>query len=358
MQCSSRPEVFAISGRFFCGQSVLSFPPVASGERIGHHPGMSSLANSLNERAWQVAERLLADPDRYGVSLQQLAGGTRVVDCGAKVRGGLEAGRLMAEICLAGLGTVSLTPVDRQLWSGPAVQVQTDHPVAACMASQYAGWQLQGEKFFAMGSGPMRAAANKEPLFADIGHTEEPARVVGVLETGKLPTDEIAQQIATACKVTPENVLLLCARTASLAGGIQVVARSVETALHKLHELKFDLKKIVSGYGIAPLPPVAKDDLIAIGWTNDAVLYGGEVTLWVQADDEELLALGPRVPSSASPDFGEPFVQIFHRYQGDFYKIDPLLFSPAVVTFVNLTSGRTHRFGTLTPGVLQQWLRG
>ena len=209
-----------------------------------------------------------------------------------------------------------------------------------------------------MGSGPMRAAANREPLFADIGQTESAEQVVGILETGKLPTDEIAQQIAAACKIDPANVLLLCAKTASLAGTVQVVARSVETALHKLHELKFDLSQLVSGYGVAPLPPIAKDDLTAIGWTNDAVLYGAEVTLWVNAEDDELSTIGPKVPSNSSSDYGEPFGQIFKRYNGDFYKIDPLLFSPAIVTFVNLRSGLTHRYGALQPGVLQQWLRG
>lgn len=319
---------------------------------------MNTFATSLNERAWRVAERLLSDTDRYKISLQQLPCGAQIIDCGTRVPGSLEAGRQLAEVCLAGLGSVAIVPGDRHLSNGPAVAVQTDHPVAACMASQYAGWQLKGEKFFAMGSGPMRAAANREPLFADIGCVEQAARVVGVLETSKLPTEEIAKQIASACHITPNNVLLLCARTASMAGSLQVVARSVETALHKLHELKFDLRQVISGYGVAPLPPIAKDDLAAIGWTNDAVLYGGEVTLWVQADDDELHALGPKVPSNSSADFGEPFSQIFHRYNSDFYKIDPLLFSPAVVTFVNLNSGRTHRFGTLQPGVLQQWLRG
>lgn len=319
---------------------------------------MSNPSPTLNERAWQIAEQLLNDPDRYGVSVHTLACNARVIDCGSQARGGLETGRLLAEICLAGLATVAVVPAERSLWMGPAIQVQTDHPVSACMASQYAGWQLKGEKFFAMGSGPMRAAASRETLFQDIGCGEQATRVVGVLETSKLPPDEVAQRIAADCKVEPENVLLLYARTASLAGTVQVVARSVETALHKLHELKFDLKKVVGGYGVAPLPPIAKDDLTAIGWTNDAVLYGGEVTLWVRADDDELHAIGAKVPSNASADFGEPFAQIFHRYNGDFYKIDPLLFSPAVVTFVNLSSGRTHRFGTLQPGVLQQWLRG
>lgn len=318
-------------------------------------------AATLNERAYGVSSVISGDWWALNVWQSSLPCGAHLIDCGVKANGGLEAGRMLAEVCLSALGSVSIVPADRGLWCGPAVQVKTDRPVLACLASQYAGWQLKGDKFFAMGSGPMRAVANRETLFSDIGYSEpadDTYGVVGVLETNRLPSDEIAQQIATACGVPVDKVRLLCARTASLAGSVQVVARSVETALHKLHELKFDLNKIVSGYGVAPLPPIAKDDLTAIGWTNDAVLYGGEVTLWVQADDDELHALGPKVPSSASPDFGEPFAQIFHRYNGDFYKIDPLLFSPAVVTFVNLTSGRTHRFGTLTPGVLQRWLRG
>src|SRR5258707_175506 len=52
---------------------------------------------------------------------------------------------------------------------------------------------------------------------------------------------------------------------ASIAGSLQVGARSAETALHKLHELGFALGRLVWAQGIAPLPPVAKDDLAAIG---------------------------------------------------------------------------------------------
>jgi methenyltetrahydromethanopterin cyclohydrolase len=135
---------------------------------------------------------------------------------------------------------------------------------------------------------------------------------------------------------------------------MQVVARSVETALHKLHEIGFDLTRVQSGYGIAPLPPIAADDLTGIGWTNDALLYGAEVTLWVRGDDDSLAELGSRVPSSASSDYGEPFAEIFERAGRDFYKIDPLLFSPAVVTFVNLDTGRTQRFGQTNRAVLEK----
>jgi methenyltetrahydromethanopterin cyclohydrolase len=318
--------------------------------------------SQLNDRAWRLAEALASDPLRYRVTAPPDSTHPRkFIDCrirSGSAPGGIEAGLLLARICLADLATVQVVPSPFDHWRGPAVMVQTDHPILACLASQYAGWQLKADKFFAMGSGPMRAAANREPLFTDIGYHENSRRVVGVLETSQAPPDELFDQIAAACKVSVENVLLLGARTASLAGTVQVVSRSVETALHKLHELRFDLKQVVSGYGIAPLPPIAKDDLTAIGWTNDSVLYGAEVTLWVQAEDDELSTIGPKVPSNASADYGEPFGQIFKRYQGDFYKIDPLLFSPAVVTFVNLRSGRTHRYGALQPGVLQQWLRG
>jgi methenyltetrahydromethanopterin cyclohydrolase len=135
---------------------------------------------------------------------------------------------------------------------------------------------------------------------------------------------------------------------------VQVVARSIETALHKMHELKYEIRNVVSGIGTAPLPPVAADDLVGIGRTNDAVLYGGEVTLWVRDEDARLAEIGPQIPSSASADFGEPFAAIFERYGRDFYKIDPLLFSPAAISLVNLTSGRVHRFGGLRMDVLER----
>ncbi|MFM8274179.1 MAG: methenyltetrahydromethanopterin cyclohydrolase, partial [Gemmata sp.] len=132
------------------------------------------------------------------------------------------------------------------------------------------------------------------------------------------------------------------------------VARSVETALHKLHDLSFDLSRIVAGHGAAPVPPVPADDLVAIGRTNDAILYGAKVTLWVRTDDEVLEALGPKVPSSASRDHGKPFAEVFGNYGGDFYKIDPMLFSPAEVEFRNLKTGRCHRFGKVEPALLRR----
>ncbi len=310
----------------------------------------------LNQQAAALCQSLIDRAETLRAEVHQI-GGAVVVDLGVNARGGLEAGLALAEICLAGLGRVNLMPGDPAVWPGPAVVVSTDRPVAACLASQYAGWQIAQGEYFAMGSGPMRAAAGREALFDEIGVRERPDVAVGVLETAKLPTEEVVEFIAAECGIAPSQLMLLAARTASQAGTLQVVARSIETALHKLHELKFDLRRIESGWGVAPLPPPAADDLAGIGRTNDAILYGARVTLWVRGDDASLESVGPSIPSSASPDHGEPFASIFERYGRDFYQIDPQLFSPAEITLCNLDSGRSYRFGRVLPAVIERSFR-
>ena len=309
---------------------------------------------NLNERAKYITDALidLADDLKIGTSVSP--DGTSLIDLGVSVPGGLEAGRLLAEVCLAGLAHVSYVPSSEIFPTTTAIQIETDHPIQACMASQYAGWQLATDDYFGMGSGPMRAAAGKEKLFADIGFTEQASHAVGAIESGTPPSGSVCRLIADACGITPNNLTLAYAPTASLAGSVQVVARSLETALHKMHELGFDLARVQSGTGLAPLPPVASDDLVGIGRTNDAILYGGEVSIWVTGDDESITAIGNRIPSLASKDYGKPFLEIFREHDHDFYKIDPYLFSPSVINISNLETGSYFRFGNFNSRVLEQ----
>jgi methenyltetrahydromethanopterin cyclohydrolase len=313
---------------------------------------------TLNERAQRLADHLAATAAAVRITVHHTSGGARLLDCGIQAEGGLGAGLGMARVCLAGQAEVTLVPGEVAGNPCPQVQVMTDHPVLACMAAQYAGWRIpvskDSEDFFAMGSGPMRAAYGKEELFDDIPGREEAPVAVGVLETRKLPDDAVIEYLSDALKLPAGKITLLVAPAPSMAGNLQVVARSLETALHKLHELDFDLGKVVSGFGVAPLPPVAADNLQAVGRTNDAILYGGKVVVWVRADDDQLAEVGPRVPSSASPDHGAPFAEIFERYEYDFYQIDPMLFSPAQIVFHNLTSGRSHIFGHTEPEVMER----
>jgi methenyltetrahydromethanopterin cyclohydrolase len=222
------------------------------------------------------------------------------------------------------------------------------------MASQYAGWAITPEGYFAMGSGPLRARARVEKeLFSKLGYAEEAERGVLVLETRTLPTDTVAAWVARKSGVPASGLTFVVAPTASLAGGVQVVARVIETGLHKMETLGFDVTTVVSASGTAPLPPLAKNDLRAIGRTNDCVLYGGQARYVVRASDDELASLAARLPASASKDYGTPFYEIFKRYDNDFYKIDPLLFSAAEVWLTSATSGRTFHAGRLNPDVLR-----
>jgi methenyltetrahydromethanopterin cyclohydrolase len=305
---------------------------------------------ALNERAWRCCEQLAEKAAELRVARRTI-GGASCWDFGIEADGGLDAGLQLARICLADLAQVSLVVTPGVPGTGVSVQVSTDHPIAACMASQYAGWRISRGPYFAMGSGPMRAVAAVEKLFEIIAR-DAADLAVGVLETRAFPTEDVVQEIAQRCRVPAQHLCLLVAPTASQAGTLQIAARSVETTIHKLMELQFEPGRVVSGAGIAPLPPVANDDMAALGWTNDAILYGAQVTLWVRGDDESLSQVVDQIPSRHSRDYGQPFAEIFARYQHDFYQIDPHLFSPAEVCLINLDSGRTFRAGEVNHDVL------
>ncbi len=308
----------------------------------------------LNAAAARLCDEAIVRQLSLRLAVTKLDCGARIIDFGVDVPGGIQAGLLLAKICMANQATVELTPAEPATWAGPQIQVSTDHPLQACMASQYAGWPVQVEKFFAMGSGPMRALRGREHVLDSLKLVDDSLEAVGVLECDKLPTEAVCQKIAEECRVTCEKVTLCVAPTRSIAGTIQVVARSIETSLHKLFELGFDLREVISGHGSAPLPPPARDFAEGIGRTNDAILYGGRVTLWVDTEDSRIDEIGSKVPSGGSKDWGRPFAEIFRDYQFDFYKVDPGLFSPAEITFNNLRTGRAWRFGKLRPDVLQK----
>src|SRR4051794_14734860 len=313
---------------------------------------------SVNDRAAELADGLAADADALRIAVKTLSGGARVIDCGSAVAGGLEAGRRFAEITMGGLGAISFAEgVLAGRWF-PGLTLVTDPPALACLGAQYAGWQIKRDDYFAMASGPGRALIRAEDLYDDLDVDEQASRAALAPATRDEPPHHLAASVAERAGVKPGDLTLLFAPTASLAGGVQVAARVVETALHKLHEIDFDVRRIVSGFGTCPLPPVAKSDPEAIGRTNDAVLYGGRVELTVDAPDDELEGIVERVPSSASDDYGEPFGTVLEKAEWDFYKIDPLLFSPAEVRLVSVGSGRSFQAGGVDLEVLERSFRG
>ena len=316
---------------------------------------MTSL--NMNERARDLADVMTEDLTGLRIAEHRLPGGARVLDAGVHVDGGLNAGLLLSEICMGGLGDVEYASLALGGENWPGVQVRTDHPAVSCMASQYAGWAISVDKYFAMGSGPLRAHARVEKeLFEKLHYAEQATSGVLVLEGRELPTDAVAAWVAKKAGLSPAQLTFVIAPTASLAGGTQISARILETGLHKMEVLGFDVRQVVSGIGTAPIATLAKNDLRGIGRTNDCILYAGQAHYSVRASDTELADLAAKLPASASKDYGTPFYEIFERYDKDFYKIDPLLFSPAEVWLTSVTSGKTYHAGRVNTEVLKRSL--
>lgn len=209
---------------------------------------------SVNAYALPIVKYMIAHADRLRLKIDRLANNCTVIDAGIQAVGGLEAGRLIAEVCMGGLGKVTLTQ-DSPFKRWPTmVNVHSTNPVFACLGSQYAGWSLShGEgkgAFYALGSGPARAMATKikdgvekpvEELYEELGYRDVFGETAIVMEVDKVPPVEVIEKVAKACKVETDSVHVILTPTSSLAGGMQVVSRVLEVALHKAHSLHLSL---------------------------------------------------------------------------------------------------------------------
>lgn len=309
---------------------------------------------SIHALTLPIVERMIANADALQIIVTKHETGATLIDAGIQAKGGLEAGRLVAEICMGGLGQVTLQNNTTFTHWPLSVKVHAMSPVVACLGSQYAGWALSHEKFFSLGSGPARAIAQREEIFTEIQYQDKAKQTVLVLETDKIPPKEVIEKVARDTQIAASELTFILTPTRSLAGTVQITARVLEVALHKLHTVHFPLDQLVDGYGVAPIPAPSPDFLTGMGRTNDAILFGGFVHLYVKSTDEAAEALAKSLPSSASKDYGRPFAEVFKAVNMDFYKIDPLLFSPAKVAVTNLETGHSYFAGQFNEALLEQ----
>ena len=321
----------------------------------------SRTSPSVSAGAAALVRQLLANADALRLGVSRSTAGATVIDAGINVRGGLEAGRLITEVCMGGLGRVSLQGGSGAAEWPLAVSVHSTQPVLACLASQYAGWSLShGEgkgAFQALGSGSARALARREPLFEELAYRDDASETSLVLEVDKQPPDALLEKVVADCGLADAGKLtVILTPTQSLAGLVQVVGRVLEVALHKVHTLGFPLQQVVDGHGWAPLPPAGGDFLTAMGRTNDAIIFGGTVLLHVDCDDDAARELAEAMPSVVSRDYGTPFADLLKQFDFDFYKMDPNLFSPARVVVNALPSGRRFAAGAVDTEALTRAL--
>ena len=313
---------------------------------------------SVNKKSQELVNDLIDNSDYYRVSVSKGHNGSVIIDAGIKELGNMEAGRVISEICLGGIGRVHILNTFQNNEWPLTVNVNTNDPVISCLGSQYAGWSLsskeEGSKFNALGSGPARALALKEPLFSDINYSDKSDKTCIVMEVDSFPPNDVIDKISNDTGVDPKNLTIIITPTSSIAGNIQVVSRVLEVALHKAHELQFPMSDVIEGFGSAPIPPISPDFLTAMGRTNDAIIFAGITQLLVSTTDEMAEELCNKMPSSTSNDYGKPFADIFKEYEYDFFKIDANLFSPSKVIISNTKTGNTFISGKIDDELMKK----
>jgi methenyltetrahydromethanopterin cyclohydrolase len=309
---------------------------------------------SVNSLAWKLLARLLDAQEYYGVKIEKSRSGTILVDAGVEAKGGFETGRLITEICMGGCGKASITGKQYGKLELPTLSIHTDHPIIATLGSQYAGWQIREGDYFAIGSGPARALAQKpKRIFEEIGYKDSFDRAVMVLEAEAYPSDKLIAGFAADCHISPENLAVIITPTTSLAGMVQIAGRIIETGVHKLRKLGLIPNRIMHAWGWAPIPPLHPEFTEAMARSNDAILYGGTAFYIVEYDDEgKLRWIVENAPSKASNGYGKPFISIFKEANSDFYKVDSNLFAPASISVCNNRTGRVFKAGEINPEIL------
>ncbi|MBD3350624.1 MAG: methenyltetrahydromethanopterin cyclohydrolase [Candidatus Lokiarchaeota archaeon] len=330
---------------------------------------INNIMISVNKRAVAVLNEVKDKCDKLNVEYVKLGNGAHIFNFS---EANFDGGIYLSRVCMGDLCQISQSVVKARIaaQSGSVdlemLEVETQEPIIGCMAAQYAGWSIKVKKlndegkkktyFKCMGSGPARSIALKEKkLFEEIKYKDTHNQGVLVLETSQMPDEGVAEYVAEKCGIEPKNVYLCYAPTACLSGSIQISARIVETSIHKFLELGINPEWIVSGTGNCPVAPVAKDDFKAMGWTNDCIIFAGNVTLNMDVDaseEGELKKLVEKCPSNTSPSYGKPFAQVFKDAGGDFYKIDPGMFAPAKITVINRLTGNVFEKGDLNPTAL------
>lgn len=313
---------------------------------------------SINKRAMEVVRQIIKDAEALGVEARKMNCGATVIDMGIKVRGSWEAGLLFTRVTLGDLAKVQLGDFYlNEDYSFAAAELFVEQPLIACLASQIAGWKLGAGEFATIGSGPARAVAavDSDPYLEMTPYRDKSEQVVLCIQDTKLPDESIAVMVAKACGVKTGDVYLLVAPSACLVGSIQVAARMLEQVCHKMYEKGFDVSQVVAARGKAPVAPVVKDEVKAMGRINDAILYGGETEFWVDSTDEKIAkVIHQLVSKTSSPNYGELFADIFERAGKDFYYIDHDVHSIAKIQIHNINTGRAFVAGEINYELLEK----
>lgn len=310
---------------------------------------------SVNAETMKIVRQILAAPEAIGAEVFRFSNGATVIDMGQRAPGSWQAGLYFTRITLGGLADVGFDTFMLGKTRLPAIRVMVNQPLIACMGCQVAGWVLAQEADAPILSGPARTL-NTPPDHHVVlsGYRDRHHEAVVTVQMSRPVSEAMATTIATACGILPENLYILASRHACMVSTIQVPARGIEVAMHRLDLAGFDLRTIRHAWTCAPIPPLVDDELTAMGTINDALYYGGEVGLYVEGTDELLADLAPRVVTAVSPLARRPFAVLYRDAGFDFHAIPKDAHTPAILHLTNINTGHTFSAGHFDFEVLER----
>ncbi len=313
---------------------------------------------SLNKMAMKVVDEIVADPEALGCKVIKMECGVNLIDMGLACKGSWKAAVLFTRATIGDHGIVNLGRFKlNDEYSFSSVEMYIDQPLVACMGSEIAGWKLGEGEFATIGSGPARATAHvaSDWYFEMTDYKDDYDKAVLCIQDVRYPTEQVAKEIADACHVKPEDTYLLIAPSTCIVGSMQVSARMLEQTCHKMFEKNFHAGQIVLARGCAPIAPIVKDEMKAMGRINDALIYGSEVEIWVDSDDISIAKVIHQLAGkTSSPNYGELFEDVFEKSGRDFFYVDHDVHSLGKVQIHNINSGRAFTAGEINYKLLEQ----
>jgi methenyltetrahydromethanopterin cyclohydrolase len=309
---------------------------------------------SLNQAAVGMIQDVIARADEYQIHSWKAKCGSTLVDMGLNCPGSWKAGQAFVEIGYGGLGKATYGKFEIGHFTVPSIDVWVDHPVLAVVASQAGCWELGRGELAMIGSGPARAVALAD-RWAGHGYRDTKAtKVVVQLQTNRVPSDDLCLAVANACHVAPDEVYVVFAPTACLVGAVQVASRTVEQVMIKLFLRGFDIHTVKHGFGMAPVAPLVKDEVEAMGRANDALFYGATTVLYADAPDEVIAPIveGFCFDVNSGEFWGTPFVSIFRHFHCNWFEVPDLIDSPAKLIINSLQTGHSFVGGQINLQVL------
>ncbi len=301
---------------------------------------------NLNEKSFKILEKLKGIEGVKAIEFNTEAGKITIIDLGVNSK--LEdkipetVGISVAESSMGGLGRVSIK--NNRIF----VDMEKE-PAVAALSCQLAGWgmEINGKK--ALGSGPARIPAKKPSGLIDrIGYHEISEKSALILETEILPDEKTCKRILE--ETNSDELIIAAFRDKSMAGLINVIARVVEVGLYRLDRVGYNVNKVISARGNAPIPRITEDIMFT---SNDAIIYGGIVEIKVNDWDENLTE---KAVSLSSRVYGKTFKSLFQEARGDFYRIDPEIFAPAELTVTDVAGNREYHTGRVNDEILRKIL--